>query len=871
MKHIFVIVGFFLIVLGASQCQHPDNEVLSREDVLEIIQEVSYASIDDLFQQERDSGSVRAMALRLKPVFAFPHDTKDSIILHGFKVLSQTETRESMVTSQGLVDFLRDSISGGSAISMAYNASELIITNDIGSDSINITGFADSTITADTLAAHLTRFLSNETLITQNSDTSGVHRIEITSLNNYRQYAVSTRSDIYSNTYDANSLITVKSSGARYLVSASPLAGYTTDSIGVIPTGSNYAILQSEQGYHNVTNFGAVADDVNEDTEYFRKAIKFASLTGTDIKSQGTYIIDSIHVPTGVEINNTGGVLQQLEDSTINYAMIEPEGVVTITGGEIRGNRQYFTDNSVTGNYLLKYLVNIDGATSADIENVRFVGSTATALRMINSYNVTVRNCIFDSIGYSTTTVINGIYMGGQYLEGAKVLGCTFNHINWDHDISGVSDADAIQILGANGDTYKEIRYIDIIDNTFKGVDNRCIKMQDGFQVHIANNVADSANMFFSAAMADTVSNVNLIGNDVYNVTEAFSAGAGNAELAIDFNIFNNTMNNVYRALNSSDSSFYVNLNYRGNVVHNSEYTIRTKGRRIYIVGNYFGTNGDQTYPFVFAAHTSVSKGMTAGDYVLKDNDFYTASTLNNVINFGGSVKKHVEGNDFYYPTTNASGFFNASTTSGDSTAVKANYASFVEIPTYIGSAAESFTDKMSVLELDDHLRINTSTQTSGYAISTSGTEGLHVSGSGSTVINRILNTSSSGYAAYRASNSGNQNIQLISFGSGNSQATNGANNQGISANNDLLLIGGTTGSNNVIRLRPGGWSESDQLRVYEDRVEVIDSILINGMMIYSGNDAPGSGIGTQGSLYMRNDNDSTLYTKTGTGWALLN
>jgi len=51
----------------------------------------------------------------------------------------------------------------------------------------------------------------------------------------------------------------------------------------------------------------------------------------------------------------------------------------------------------------------------------------------------------------------------------------------------------------------------------------------------------------------------------------------------------------------------------------------------------------------------------------------------------------------------------------------------------------------------------------------------------------------------------------------------------------------------------------------------VTDSIILNGLSIISGTAAPASGLGSQGSLYMRDDDDSTLYTKTGTGWVLLN
>jgi hypothetical protein len=51
----------------------------------------------------------------------------------------------------------------------------------------------------------------------------------------------------------------------------------------------------------------------------------------------------------------------------------------------------------------------------------------------------------------------------------------------------------------------------------------------------------------------------------------------------------------------------------------------------------------------------------------------------------------------------------------------------------------------------------------------------------------------------------------------------------------------------------------------------VTDSIILNGLSIISGTAAPDAGLGSQGSLYLRDDNDSTLYTKTGTGWVLLN
>lgn len=75
--------------------------------------------------------------------------------------------------------------------------------------------------------------------------------------------------------------------------------------------------------------------------------------------------------------------------------------------------------------------------------------------------------------------------------------------------------------------------------------------------------------------------------------------------------------------------------------------------------------------------------------------------------------------------------------------------------------------------------------------------------------------------------------------------------------------------------IRIGGGNIGDLLvegnTVLEQELTVADSVIINGLSIYSGTAAPSSSIGSQGSLYMRDDNDSTLYTKTAAGWVLIN
>lgn len=67
-----------------------------------------------------------------------------------------------------------------------------------------------------------------------------------------------------------------------------------------------------------------------------------------------------------------------------------------------------------------------------------------------------------------------------------------------------------------------------------------------------------------------------------------------------------------------------------------------------------------------------------------------------------------------------------------------------------------------------------------------------------------------------------------------------------------------------------GRFTETGEL-VLLSSLEANDSIMLNGISIISGTTVPASGLGSQGSLYMRDDNDSTLYTKTAAGWVLLN
>lgn len=143
--------------------------------------------------------------------------------------------------------------------------------------------------------------------------------------------------------------------GARYVVSTTPLSGYTTDNVGqVLLANGKYAIL-THQGSLSLAQFGAKGDGVTNDLAAFRKALDFKKANSALHTLYGvaahTYYF-SKQAPANSGISNQA----DFESTCFLYLGPQHSGL-TLNG---RGARIIY-DNNITQSYV--YHV-VDGHTN---------------------------------------------------------------------------------------------------------------------------------------------------------------------------------------------------------------------------------------------------------------------------------------------------------------------------------------------------------------------------------------------------------------------------------------------------------------------------------------------------------------------------
>jgi hypothetical protein len=270
-------------------------------------------------------------------------------------------------------------------------------------NTVVITGFADSTLTADSLAQHLTRLVANETAIQQNVDSLGVHRVDIQSLVNFRSFYVDSLKDIYSQSFPNNAIIERRTTGARYLVRATGIPGYTIDSITLVPTGGRYAYLLADGLEYQYSHFdkGSEAAEV-----VLRRAIDWVYGIGNAYRinlPDTITLTDSVRIPPNVHLAGTattgGGlngdmgtmVLANLNDATKPVFVIDSTSsyhtAVGITNMHIHAQSpalcaiqlihpnaplvQRLTINGGTGNRYFKEGIRISASINTEISHIR--------------------------------------------------------------------------------------------------------------------------------------------------------------------------------------------------------------------------------------------------------------------------------------------------------------------------------------------------------------------------------------------------------------------------------------------------------------------------------------------------------------------
>lgn len=154
MKYILILIGLFLVIVGASECNQSAPTLT--------------------YKQERDT--VPVAELRVTPGsewIKWGVNDGDSITLNGFALMSQNSvnSQERIITDTAFREWVASWVS----------------------DSVTITGYPDSSAVYDSLAAHLALILANTGSISTNGDSITTHRSEI---NDILDSLVAHRTDI---------------------------------------------------------------------------------------------------------------------------------------------------------------------------------------------------------------------------------------------------------------------------------------------------------------------------------------------------------------------------------------------------------------------------------------------------------------------------------------------------------------------------------------------------------------------------------------------------------------------------------------------------------------------------------------------------
>ncbi len=907
MKYILLLIGLFLIIVGASECQpaKPKAQLTPADQIF--------------YSQERDTPMVAA--LRVVPGSDWTEETKDSLETYGAMFISQngTNSRESRFTLATLLDYMQDSIQG-SPQTLTYTDDSLTIS---GSNTIVITGFADSTITTDTLAAHLS---------------------QIDGLKTYRLYAINNLSEIYGSTYATNSIFTRRSTGARYLVQSDSVAGYTVDSVAVIPTGSNYAVLQSESGNYDVKWFGAIGDSTTDDRAALQKAVDFPNAK-TITFSKGTYTVASsttaIDVPlVGISINgmtnkrfvfDNGAKIRISDDMNYDtnlqwlFFICGNSSDLVFDGINIDGNIDN-TSGAADGDHI--NALKIDARPGNSVENITFLNTKIanSGSMILSGKNIKVDNFTFirgskglaisplasDSLTTYNLSNIHIDFTDSDFIDYTDLgnhagisISSSSGTLEYNVNMNNVS---LINVPGNKTQTYANVK----INNMYMRGPDTCQvaawKFADAKSIQlnnfeIQNYMGENTALLFQDV--DLIQANNIILDSCSSSSSAATMNFSGGVEQADFNsvyLLNGT--NTGRGILVASNVNIKNLYIDG---YSSTYPVFLNSGSVSTLENVRIVNNTYTYA-IFAQtnsrssitnlRASNSRGMIIGDGAdikVYDTDFSSQSqgivssgsgvkyvSLINCdsVSFGantgivglGTQRTNGRVKTIYSSARPTAGYWDAGDLVYNNTAPDDTigwYCSVAGEPGtwtafgYAGASSSNWTVTGSDLYRDSYVSI-------GEAIAPRSE--LNILSDEGASPNPTITIESRDVAVAQGDGMGRidwfHNDASLTAGVISRIETEAAISYSAAAHGDLVFYTNQGAAGNLgeaLRLK---YDKEVQVPGY---VSVTDSVLINGMMIYSGDAAPTAGMGTQGSLYMRNDNDSTLYTKTSGGWTLLN
>ena len=452
--------------------------------------------------------------------------------------------------------------------------------------------------------------------------------------------------------------------------------------------------------------FGAVGDDVADDTAEIQDAIT-SSPVGATVWFSGTYLISAtITLKTGVHLRGTSGATIKLKDAShagldSTTAMLAGSSVsdITIENLTIDGNKA----NNTAGNTSKGDGIYFTGATNIVIENAQikncprdgltFLGATTQDVRISNCFidgsgiagmnggenllliagkNFTVSNSIF------TNSLLRGIDVettGGSTIVDVVISNCICNDNNRGMAVGGSTivnvlitgclfKSNTLDGLLLNNSSDVTVSGCQMISNSTDGL--RLSQSSDDIVITGCKIESNTSNGISGRINRGLISNNLIQGNgaagiDIDSAATELSINGNtirnNTTVGVTFRVARGNMigniisDNGTIGINAIDSNYSV---FKGNTVYsNGESGIAiNRGRGIIVASNVVYLNNDDGIRFINTPTDSIIEGTTVLDNNQSggagfDNIEVTGTNCliqNNVCRQGSEINKPLRG-----------------------------------------------------------------------------------------------------------------------------------------------------------------------------------------------------------------------------------
>ena len=274
--------------------------------------------------------------------------------------------------------------------------------------------------------------------------------------------------------------VKVKSSGAEYLVQADSVAGYTNDSIAVVPNDNNYFVLQNP----SAKTLGFKLDSTAIQKKLFVNALNFCNIINVPFfANSGIYNFSNLTTLAG-ELSDIN-IIGEGAGNTIFYNIDEIvlEGNLSVKNLAIKNSNEVFKQRSSTGSFFngeINIILNQVNTDSVE----ELVQIQSDALLTINELNV--KDCNF----------LNNT-QGQGFIINKKIKQAVFENCYWETPNSSFT---SLLILGDNLDicdkvTINNCRYYNIY-STGAAANNIHGALIYSKNILISNCSVDSTNIF---------------------------------------------------------------------------------------------------------------------------------------------------------------------------------------------------------------------------------------------------------------------------------------------------------------------------------------------------------------------------------------